>query len=191
MRELPIASLSRCVAAPVDANRTELSALVRSAHEGTEARPTSTASAMQEITGEVQSSRCFSRREDYSVLHVASGTIGLRSGGRRSPAPRFGACGCDRAFLDSATLNDADPRTFETATAILSGPFRLAFVPIGENGARLGEWSNPSQLPPRLELVARAIGRSFVPAVPLVLPITAYSPSKPAVTTAYRNPAAE
>ncbi|MCK9917157.1 hypothetical protein MXD81_49260 [Microbacteriaceae bacterium K1510] len=73
----------------------------------------------------------------------------------------------------SPALIDADPRAFETATAVLTGPLRLSFVSVGADGNRVAEWSNPKEMPVRVELVFASIDRSAVPAAPLVLPIAA------------------
>jgi general secretion pathway protein J len=70
-------------------------------------------------------------------------------------------------------LIDADPSAFGTATAILAGPFRLAFAAVGADLGRSDEWSNPRELPLRLEVLVTPIGKTPVPAAAIVLPIAA------------------
>ena len=76
----------------------------------------------------------------------------------------------------SPGLIDADPKAFGTATAVLAGPFRLAFTMVAANGVRSEEWRNLKELPPRIELSAAPVGPGRVPAAPLVLLIPAANP---------------
>ena len=87
----------------------------------------------------------------------------------------------------SPYLMDVDPRTFGTATAVMTGPFRLAFVPVGAGGSRPESWSGRKDLPLWIELIAMPIANGAAPAAPIVLPIAAQVPKDdPAARTTSR-----
>lgn len=84
----------------------------------------------------------------------------------------------------SPGLIDVDPQAFGTATAVLAGPFRLAFTVVGADGVRVEEWRNIKELPPRIELSAVPVGPGRVPAAPLVLMIPSANPLIPGAVAA-------
>ncbi|WP_371425246.1 prepilin-type N-terminal cleavage/methylation domain-containing protein [Tardiphaga sp.] len=83
----------------------------------------------------------------------------------------------------SPYLLDVDPRSFGTATAIMTGAFRFSFAPVGADGSRPERWSDRKDLPQRVELTVSPIADGAAP-IPIALPIVAQAPKGPATTRA-------